>query len=496
MRTGIFFKYMSSFVAVIFLLVLIISLVSSSLVNNYNKTSKTEILLNASNEIYEIIDEGMTMRDITDLGQYTGLFSKTIRTHMNLIGTVVEDFTCFIVNSNGKIILSGGGVNSQNYGNNEGLFLSKDENYNVGDEILTQLSNNKVNEISGDLNGILGHSSIIYSISVYDGSGNFSGAIISSYDQSEVSDLLSNMNSAMIFSAFAIGLASVVLIYFVSKRQAAPLKSMSMAASKFAKGDFSTRINVTSKDEIGHLAESFNSMAEDLENHENMNRQFLSNVSHDLRTPMTTISGFMDSIMEGAIKPEDYPKYFSVISSEIKRLSRLVTTLLDITRIESGTRKFMMERFDICEMARQIIISSEMRITKKNIDLSFESDRDNMYVHADKDAINQVMYNLIDNAIKFTGQDQKMTVNITRKGEFISTEIYNYGVGISEEDLPHVFDRFYKTDKSRGLDKMGLGLGLYIVKAIIDAHDGEIKAESDGANWTRFTFYIRKDQEQ
>jgi len=215
-------------------------------------------------------------------------------------------------------------------------------------------------------------------------------------------------------------------------------------------------------------------------------------VSHDLRTPMTTISGFIDGILDGAIPPEKHNYYLEVIASEVRRLSRLVNKLLDITKIQAGERKFNMAPFDICEQAREIIISSEQRLEDKKLDVQFNADRDNMYVNADRDAIHQILYNLCDNGIKFAREGGVYEISIRESGNKVVVSVYNEGDGIPETDLPYVFDRFYKSDKSRGLDKTGVGLGLYIARTIIEAHKEKIWAESEYGKWCRFTFTLPK----
>ena len=218
----------------------------------------------------------------------------------------------------------------------------------------------------------------------------------------------------------------------------------------------------------------------------------MANVSHDLRTPMTTIKGFIENIISGNIPSDKVPHYLSVIASEIDRLARLVSSLLDITKIQAGERKFNMQPFDICEMARQIIIFSEQRLEKKNLDVEFDVDSDNMYVLGDSEAINQVLSNICDNAIKFSKDNGKYKISIKDTGHKINVSVYNEGDGISADDLPYVFDRFYKSDKSRGLDKTGVGLGLYISRTIIEAHKEKINVESEHGKWCKFSFTLPK----
>ena len=282
-------------------------------------------------------------------------------------------------------------------------------------------------------------------------------------------------------------LAAFVAVYFITKKVTGPLKSISNAAKKFASGQFNVRVEVRGKDEVAELATTFNNMAQSIDKYETMRNTFMANVSHDLRTPMTTISGFIDGIMAGAIPPEKHEYYLGIIASEVRRLSRLVASLLDISRIQAGDRKFVMAPFDACEMARQILISFEQKIDAKRLDVEFECSEDSMYVKADRDAIYQVLYNICDNAVKFSNERGKFSINLAyTRDKKVEITIYNEGIGIPAEDLPYVFERFFKSDKSRGIDKMGVGLGMYITKTIMEAHGERIRAESEHGKYCRF----------
>ena len=256
------------------------------------------------------------------------------------------------------------------------------------------------------------------------------------------------------------------------------------------------KIPVVGEDEIAELATAFNSMADSLANYEYTRSSFLANVSHDLRTPMTSIAGFIDGILEGAIPPEKQPYYLEIIGQEVKRLSRLVSSLLDISRMEAGNRKFEKTPFDVCEMARIILLSFEAKIDAKKLDVEFEASNDRLMVYSDKDAINQVLYNLCDNAVKFSREKGKYRISLSEEGNKVVIKVYNEGAGIPEADLPHVFDRFYKSDKSRGLDKTGVGLGLYICKTLMDNLQEDIFATSKQGEYCEFTVKITKYKEE
>ena len=283
----------------------------------------------------------------------------------------------------------------------------------------------------------------------------------------------------VINSSIGVMIAAVVAAYFITERIVHPLRKMTDAAKKFARGDFSTRVEVFKPNsEVAELAKAFNNMADSLESLEKMRNSFLANISHDLRTPMTTISGFIDGINSGAIPPEKHEYYLGVISAEVHRLSRLVSQLLDVSRLESGERKFNYTDFDIAEVARIILISFEQKIEDKKLDVEFDAEFDGMYALADKDAIYQVLYNLCHNAVKFAAEQGKFRISITRITDTkLRVSVFDQGQTITEDDAKLIFDRFYKTDESRGLDKSGVGLGLYICKTIIDAHGETIGVE-------------------
>ncbi len=289
-------------------------------------------------------------------------------------------------------------------------------------------------------------------------------------------------------------LAAMLSLYVISRRTTEPLSEIISAAKNYAKGRFDTKIEYKGQDEVAELAEAINDMSVALKQMDEVRNSFLGNVSHDLRTPMTTISGFVDGILDGTIPPEKHEKYLNIISQEVKRLSRLVNTLLEVSRLESGT-DLKMSDFNLSETARTVFISLESKISKKNIEISFDSGEEDVYVNADKDIIHRVIFNLMDNAVKFTPDGGNIAIAISmisdgrkkRKAQFV---IRNSGEGISEDELPHVFERFYKTDRSRGLDKSGTGLGLYIAKTAIRNHGEDIYVSSKIGEYTEFGFTL------
>ncbi len=308
-----------------------------------------------------------------------------------------------------------------------------------------------------------------------------------------VAGILRMFSFATLF-AFAI---AFVLVYLVSLRLTRPLREMSAAAKQYATGDFSKRISIKhsklrifGQDETDELVQAFNTMAQALATLEMSRRSFVANVSHELKTPMTTIGGFIDGILDGTIEPEKETQYLKIVSDEVKRLSRLVTGMLNMSKIEAGELDLKPVRFDISEMIFRTLLSFEQIIDKKHIDIrgldSFESHS----VTADKDMINQVVYNLIDNAVKFTPDGGYIEVSSNADAEKAIVKIRNSGKGIPSEEIDKIFERFYKIDKSRSYDVKGAGMGLYIVKTIIELHGGYITARSELGEYTEFIFQL------
>lgn len=275
-------------------------------------------------------------------------------------------------------------------------------------------------------------------------------------------------------------------IYAMTYRLTKPMKQMSQAAKAMAKGDFSRRIPVTSDDEIGELAASFNQMTNSLVQLEGMRRSFVANVSHELKTPMTTIAGFIDGIIDGTITPEKEEYYLDIVSTEIKRLSRLVQSMLEIAKLESGEFVLRFEKFDFRNLLLEVVISQEQRIEEKKLQIKGLDETEGVVLNADRDLIHQVVYNLVDNAVKFCDENGTIKFNLHCKQNRMIFNISNTGRGIPENALPLIFERFYKVDKSRSANKNSTGLGLHIAKTIVKSHGGTISVSSRENEFTAF----------
>ena len=445
-------------------------------------TQKITIAENTANYITEyLVSEFSSFMVPTDFEKFISFKNSDISNTINILSKNAEKMTIFITTPSGRILISTNNAYS-------GTIQDK--------EVLQRLTAETGSKLYTDMGELLDRKyGVLVTPFKYEQGGEYAGALIVCYSAGTLNDLTVDTVRTIILASLWVMIASFVAVYFITEKIVLPIKQMNYATKKFAKGQFDVKVPVVGEDEIAELATAFNSMADSLANFEYTRSSFLANVSHDLRTPMTSISGFIDGILEGAIPPEKHPYYLDIIGQEVKRLSRLVSSLLDISRMEAGNRKFEKTPFDICEMARIILLSFESKIDVKKLDVEFDAPDDRLMIFSDKDAINQVLYNLCDNAVKFSNEGGKYRISISETISHVIVKIYNEGAGIAEEDLPHVFDRFYKSDKSRGLDKTGVGLGLYICKTIMDNLGETISVSSRQNEYCEFTISIEKYKE-
>lgn len=302
-----------------------------------------------------------------------------------------------------------------------------------------------------------------------------------------------------VFLAVALAILSLALVMslVISKKLSEPLDEMTSAARRYAHGDFSVRVREDKgTDELAALTSSFNAMADSLERSEELRNEFIANVSHELKTPMTTIAGFADGILDGTIPKEEEDKYLATIADETRRLSRLVRHMLSLSRMRSEGLDMTKRRdFDLNELIIRTLLNFETRAEDKNLDMDLQLPEDHMTVTADPDSITQVIYNLLDNAIKFADKGSTVTVALWKQNGKAYVSVKDRGDTIPPDDLPLIFDRFHKSDRSRSKDRDGVGLGLYLVKSILDAHNEDIAVTSaDGV--TEFVFTLTLSREK
>ena len=321
--------------------------------------------------------------------------------------------------------------------------------------------------------------------------GTSLGIVIVSRPVAASQAVLLKMTEIFIFLSVFVVLISVLVIGFFVKRQIHPLKDMANAARDFGHGDLDARVTIHSDypQEIEELALAFNNMASSLQKSEYQRQEFVANVSHELKTPMTTIGGYIDGVLDGTIPPERSRHYMQIVSDETKRLSRLVRSMLDISQLqtEGGIPDEKKTRFDLEECAGQALITFEQKILSKGVEVAVEMPEHPVFTFANEDYVTQVIYNLLDNAVKFCPAGGTMGLRIREGGSKACISIYNDGETIPPEELPLVFDRFHKIDKSRSQNRDGWGLGLYIVKTIVCSHGENVSVSSRNGR-TEFTF--------
>lgn len=272
-----------------------------------------------------------------------------------------------------------------------------------------------------------------------------------------------------------------------------PLRTVSIAVDEYGKGNLSYRIKKYRNDEIGRLAASLNYMAGRLDELEQSERAFVANVSHDFRSPLTSIRGYLEAILDGTIPPENQEKYLKIVISETERLTKLTNNILSLNNMESRKNHLNLSSFDINEKIKKTLDTFEGTCKNKGIKFELEFVEQQINVIADMDKITQVLYNLIDNAIKFSHNNSTIHIRVSERGEKAFVSIKDTGIGIPKDSIDKIWERFYKTDLSRGKDKKGTGLGLSIVKEIIKAHEENIDVISTEGAGTEFIFSIKRD---
>ena len=347
---------------------------------------------------------------------------------------------------------------------------------------------------TGVVEGLYDDARYVVSTAIRDShTGDLIGIVMVSTPMRHTLSVLERLTDTYVFISVLVVLAAVVVMTVYARRTSIPLRSMAKTANAFGHGDLKARVSVSdrSPEEIRELALSFNNMAQSLEKSEYQRKEFVANVSHELKTPMTTIGGYVDGILDGTIPPEQQTRYLRIVSDETKRLSRLVRSMLDISQLQEqqGIPEEKKSRFDVGECAGQVLITFEKKINDKALDVQVDMPEHPVYTLAEQDSITQVIYNLMDNAVKFCPQEGTLGLTVRPGSSKVYISVSNTGPTIPARELPLLFDRFHKLDKSRSENRDGWGLGLYIVKAIVCSHGEDISVSSENGK-TEFTFTL------
>ena len=394
--------------------------------------------------------------------------------------TRVSGIDAIICDNQGRIILSSDHIDHQNLRISQGY--------------LDQIASSGITHYTGMLQGLYEDTRYISARPVLASEGGEPmGYVVASSPVAETRQVLQRISMIFTMGSVVVMAISVVAMSFFSRLQNSPLREMAKKARAFGHGDLDARVRITGSEseEVEELAIAFNNMASSLQKAEYSRQEFVANVSHELKTPMTTIGGYVDGILDGTIPPERQRHYMQIVSDETKRLSRLVRSMLDISQLQSegGIPHEKMSRFDVAECAGQMLITFEQKIMSKDLQVEVDMPECPVYTVAQQDYISQVVYNLLDNAVKFCPDGRTLVLKIKESGSKIYVTIGNDGDTIPPEELSLLFDRFHKMDKSRTKNQDGWGLGLYIVKTIVGLHGEDISVTSmDGR--TEFTFTL------
>ena len=404
--------------------------------------------------------------------------------YVNLsIASQVSDADTVIFDRNGKLVLC-----------SDSPFGCPHQGWAVNKEYLLQVFSKGLARHTGMFSGLYNENRYVVSVPIEDArTGTAVGMITVSASMAATTAVLDRLEDIFLFVSILVVILAVVIMSVFARRHSSPLKEMAQAASAFGHGKLSARVQVRDSysTEVEELALAFNNMASSLQKSEYQRQEFVANVSHELKTPMTTISGYVDGILDGTIPAEKHRHYMQIVSDETKRLSRLVRSMLDVSRLQDqgGIPEEKKSRFEIAESIGQVLITFEQKILEKDVNVAVELPEHPLYTFACQDYITQVIYNLVDNAVKFcpAGGTLGITVQASDSKAYIC--VSNDGETIPPHELPLVFDRFHKLDKSRSQNRDGWGLGLYIVRTIIGSHGEDISVSSkDGT--TAFTFTL------
>ena len=433
---------------------------------------------------YETLDQvvGVTQRTAQYLVQQAELPEgdelDALSTKLEIIGESAEAYL-FFTDNDGRVMIASS--------------PDKLESLTVPEEMMEKIDASDADyyHVFGTLGGMLDGKSYITVSEMRNEHGQPSGYLFLCSSGEQLTQFKQQFWSNFLLSACVMLLCASILTKLLMRKLTDPLQKVTDAAQRFGGGDLSVRVEgVEGEGEAADLARTFNRMADNIQMNDNSRGQFMGNIAHELRTPMTTIKGFVDGILDGTIPPDMQNHYLQLVSEETGRLARLIQNMLDLSKLESGEYQVNARMFNIWETLTGVALSAEQRINDGMIDLEGLTMDEKVLVYADPDLIHQVAYNILDNAIKFTPAGGTIKFHVEKLGPEVEISIWNSGQGISPEALPYVFQRFYKEDRSRGLHARGAGLGLNICKVLVNLSGGQIRVESQQGEWCQFVFTL------
>lgn len=473
---GLYWRQMSITVGMVLLTLVLLGTVFFSLSYNYARGQKTDELLERAQVVSRLsvryLESGryLTMEEL----RQDQVFQQLAAT-----AAMISDMDILVCNEEGHVLLSTDEtMEGQSITIPEGVMSAVLEQGTwAGRSRLDQLYESK---------RFVGGVSVVSPTT-----GKVLGSVFTVSSGDTVDALWRTFAGLLVMTALVVLMISFVATSVTTMRQIKPIREMAQATRCYAEGDFDIRMNDYGRDdEIGELAASFNNMAERLQQTERQRREFIANISHELKTPMTTIAGYTDGILDGTIPPENEKQYLQIIANESRRLSRLVRRMLDVSQLQAMDPLRNGNHFDICESMRRVLISMEKKINDRHLDVEADIPDEPILVLGDNDMITQVLYNLLENAAKFAREGSTLYLGVAMMDGKARVTVRNVGDTIPAEELPLLFERFHKSDKSRSEDKDGYGLGLYIVKTILQQHKEDISVTSENGV-TTFTFSLR-----
>jgi len=446
----------------------ILALLLMQLFNQYFIESKKQVL----------IEQGQKISQEIVLGLYTGQIDQqrltdNLKTLDNLLNARI-----WLVDDSGYII----GVS----GTSEDHFLGQQ----IEEAQLTQLYKGKNYFQIGNFGGKLEEKSLTAGYPIFVGLV-FKGGLFIHAPLPEVQKTFRDIYAITVGAILLAGLLAYILLYFQIRRISKPLGEIGAAAREIAGGEFHKRLSIKTGDEIEELANSFNDMAESLERIEENRRNLVANISHDIRSPITSISGFAAGILDGTIPEEKQTLYLNKVLSESKRLGKITNDLLELSNMQQGQMSAEKQVFELNEIIRRAIVSFEQQIMAKNLQIELHVFDEAIYVYSDSVLLERILVNLLDNAVKFTPANGHILIQTSDQAGKILVELFNDGVAIEQEEIKRIWDRFHKGDASRGEHRSGFGLGLAIVREIIGLLGERIWAES-GSDFVKVTFTLDK----
>ena len=318
------------------------------------------------------------------------------------------------------------------------------------------------------------------------------GYVVIHSSMQSVRDAANNLLNISYIMLVILFLLSLIILIFFTEIVYIPLRRITLATEQYASGNMHYEFSVESEDEMGYLAATLSYMASEIARAEDDQKKFVANVSHDFRSPLTSIKGYLEAMIDGTIPPEMHEKYLTILLNETNRLHKLTNSLLTLNNLNTAGMMLNKTDFDINRTIRNVAASFEGTCRAKTIAIELVLTGDEMYVFADVDKIQQVLYNLLDNAIKFSHHNSIIKLETTDKHNKVFVSVKDSGIGIPKDDLKLIWDRFYKSDLSRGKDKKGTGLGLSITKEIIRSHGENINVISTEGVGTEFIFSLPK----